>query len=558
MSKAAQQDFSGGIWRELDAPPGYVYGAFNAVVINSELRLRGGSSYRSTAAPNALKGIAAGALSGGARVVGWTTAEIVSIASDDVTPTAVQSTGGDPVAPASRAVVHGGALVMRSTATPKLWVYGGSRKAATGAVTLTTVAGERTVAGTATTFLADTDPGALLYDGAIPSVVDSVDSNTQVTLHDPRHTALAAVPAGFQPVIGFSPYQATPGGTFAHTPLTGGAFSAMTVAANKLLLAAGSQVWVGRPRDWEFTANEYHDIGATVLGLEALGSSSALVFGANGVWEIDNVAYDLTDEAGNPQQQLGRLAPNVVLWNDRGLAAWDGRVVAPALDDVYLFAPGSAPAVISRGIRSLYRSYVRLGMVPGMATVVNGHYVLPILSGGTQADVLVCRLDQTDRLGAVRPAWTRWNSALETQMVVSEPKAGVSRLVAASGSRYVDFSAALTGDPSTDADGSHPQLDVITNDYSTGPGNRNTVTRVRLRYALEGAATLGASYVTGTEAAPATTALPTAGPADGEDGTSWRLLKRCSRIRFRFQSSGSPTTLRVRSLEMFTRDSNRP
>lgn len=555
MGKLAQADFGGGIWRELDAPQGYVYDAVNAVVDGTDLRLRGPITRRGAEASTQLSGLAAATLAGGPRVVGWTDTALYVLADDGSSWSTVTSTGSEPIAVFSRPVVYGGAMVMRCAFKSRVWAYAGSRKA-NRTDTLTVANGSTTVTGTGTAFMTDVDPGMMFLDylDAL-SVVDEVASNTELSLVYPRISGLSGIAADLGPVVPFNPRQ-TPG---LNKPLSPLPFTSMAVAGNKLLLAVGTKVWMSRAFDWNVNDNEFHDAGSPVIGLESFGNA-ALVFTTSGVYVIENVALDLTDEAGNPQQQLRLLSPNVVLWNDSGIAAWEGRVVVPALDGVFLFSPGEPPVEISRPIGGPYRSYVAAGYRPGLATVFHGHYFLPIVSAGlgTLIDVLVCRLDQG------RTAWTRWGGSMAPYMLTKEQTGtGGSRLTGArrSGFTYLsDLTGALEpASAAADADGSVPVWDVTTNDMPTGPGNRNTVTRARLRYALTGSAAVRVSYVTGPESGYAETVLsPDGGPGDGEDAVSWRFAKRTARLRFRVQSSGGAATLRLRSLEVFTRDSYRP
>jgi inactivated superfamily I helicase len=104
-------------------------------------------------------------------------------------------------------------------------------------------------------------------------------------------------------------------------------------------------------------------------------------------------------------------------------------------------------------------------------------------------------------------------------------------------------------------------MDVTTRDYDTGPGNRNTIYKLRLRYDLADAAaddpTIAASYSTGPEGA-AFTALSTSAPEnDGTDPYTWRFVKRTRRARFRFLSSGPSANLKLRVVEVLVRPSSR-
>jgi hypothetical protein len=121
------------------------------------------------------------------------------------------------------------------------------------------------------------------------------------------------------------------------------------------------------------------------------------------------MALELTDAAGNPQQRLEQTSQDIVLWGNAGVETWQGAVVVPALDGVWLVsALGQPLALLSRSITAQYRAYVKAGYQPGQAEVWRSHYVLPIVDGSNVVqDELVCRLDrpQEARGGTVYP-WT--------------------------------------------------------------------------------------------------------------------------------------------------------
>lgn len=550
MGKLGQADFGGGIWRELDAPTGYVYDAENAVVDGADLRLRGGTvTLGPGEAASPWLGVAAGRVAAGPRLVVWNSTDVMVLTpSNDLLGATVGF--AQFFEKYARVPVYAGAFVFRIDSLPGVILYGGTTKI-DASVATTRTKGSADIS-TAASF-ADVEAGHIVHgtSAADSYVVDAVLSTTAAALTATWREATVTDTLDFRQVWPAVPV------TSAHAQ----PYSCLTVAANRLVVGESTRIWMTRINEFRSNENEFHDLGTEVIGLEAMGSNMVLAFGTTGVWAIDNVALDLTDAAGNPQQQLRLITPNVGLWNDSGLASWEGRVVVPAHDDVYLFTPDGGPTVISRGIRSLYRSYVQEGSLrPGVASVFQGHYFLPIIdASGTVHDVLVCRLDQTDARGNLRPAWTRFKDhALVTALAVEAPGEGASpRLAAVAGAELLDLTGTL--DPSvatTDADGGTPDLDVTTNDIPTGPGNKNTVTRLKLRYELAGDAVV-ASFLTGNPGSE-TVLAPEGPPSDGETSVSWRFVKRTDRIRFRVRTSGGAAKLRLRSLEVFTRDSNRP
>jgi hypothetical protein len=559
MGKLVQADFGGGIWRDLDAPPGYVYDVLNGIVDGTDLRLRGSISTASDnfGSSNPVTGVAAGRLAGGDRVVLWNQSGVSIL---DGTDTSQVITTGSPIEGFSRAVVFGGAMFLRLS-THGMFAYAGSRKPGPGTDSGggTITHGSRVLHGNGSSaWLTSVDAGEFWTSSAGIYVVDRVDANDRLTLRTP-YTGADDSPGSIPFVVSYESDPASTSGELLGT----GPISCMTVAANKLVICYDTKAWMTRPLEFGVNDNEFHDVGSRIRGAEALGGSAVLLFADRGTFVVENVALDLTDEAGNPQQQLRLVSPNLVLWHDSGLASWEGRVVAPCLDDVYLLAPDQPPAGVSRGIRPLYREYVRDGYRPGVAQVYQGHYVLPIIAAnGGLVDVLVCRLDQSDGQGRLRPAWTRWSgSTMPRSLALAGQSDGTQKLLGTYGARASDLSDTVApSDVTTDADGSAVYLDATTNDFATGPGNRNTITELRLRFALESAGNplLSTSFILGPLGGEAETAVGDSAEDGGEDGVRWYFKKRCERVRFRVRTSGDAATLRLRSLEAFVRDSYRP
>jgi hypothetical protein len=137
--------------------------------------------------------------------------------------------------------------------------------------------------------------------------------------------------------------------------------------------------------------------GSTVTGIAPV-RSAVLIFGTRSVFLLSNVALDIVDANGNPQQSLQQLS-DIQVWGKAGLASWANAVIAPCRDEVYLLDGISAPVPMSRSISKTYRSYVRAGYTPGRAEVTENHYLLPILNsaGTAKVAVLVCKLDHPIR-----------------------------------------------------------------------------------------------------------------------------------------------------------------
>jgi hypothetical protein len=298
-----------------------------------------------------------------------------------------------------------------------------------------------------------------------------------------------------------------------------------------------------------------------------------VLFTTTGVWTASNMNLDLTSSTGDPQQTLQQVNKDIVAWGNSGVAGfspysgvqdWQGQFVVPALDDIYIFGVNSPAISIGRGIRSLYRSYVAQGYQPGLATVYQGHYILPIRTSGFDVvDTLVCRLDQRDRTGHIRPAWTRMDGQGRQLVFTGRARAtGAPSLVGGRALRLVDATSwfSPSGASRQDADGTAHALDVIENDVEFP--NRATTQKVDLLYELsafltDAPAFLG-SWSSGVEGAPWTPLSTSAGENDGRVPKRWRLIKRVRNVRFRWQTFGPAATARIRGRVLYVRDSNRP
>jgi hypothetical protein len=335
-----------------------------------------------------------------------------------------------------------------------------------------------------------------------------------------------------------------------------------------------------------FNANDFHQMpeGVLVRGLHGL-RNAMVVFTTGGIWIISNIGFDLVDAAGNVQHRVDQYSREVILWRDTGLAAWEGGLVVPALDGVWLVRYGvasdaAAPLVrISDPIESLYRDYVNLGYQPGLATIYRGHYLLPIMNGSAVVDTLVCRLDAEGR------PWTRLSGTgaqiaafawrLET---TGKPQlvGGSSRVGRVLNLNYFEPSNASP----LDADGTVPPFSVQFRDYATGQLNANTITKVVLAYTMTDPSNAN-PYLTLTQISghpsrgdtewglfdwgqadwgtAAFQPLPTTALEDpnGLSPKTWRLAKRERFGRFKVDATGATGYLALRYLEMYVRSSGR-
>lgn len=378
------------------------------------------------------------------------------------------------------------------------------------------------------------------------------------------------------------------------------------VVANRLLAAEGSRVSfsvIGDPTKFETT--DFHELpgGIEVLGIEGLRQSAA-VFTTSGVWVIGNLARNLTDESGNVQQTLDLYSQDLVLWGSGGIAAWEGALVVPGTEAIYLLSLGVSSEKaqsfvrISDPIVDLYQQYVQEGYAPGQATVIDNHYLLPIIGGGDVVDVLCARLDMPLKDGRSRP-WTHLSgSGAKIAAYATRVTSGFSRtpeligaLYSAADSRPVTLSYLRpTASTTTDHDGTVPRWTITTRAYPTGANVQNTVTKLKARYQLAGANSPTISCAVSTEspvqpagaatwgnatwgeftwASPAeqafdtladlTTKLPLLAPVDldGRNPYSWHPRRKVRFIQFRLSSNDPTSQLSINSLELSIRAQGR-
>ena len=261
--------------------------------------------------------------------------------------------------------------------------------------------------------------------------------------------------------------------------------------AGRLLAAVDDKVMfsgIGTPT--VFNDTDFHQLpgGVKVLGIEGLRDSAA-VFTTDGIWMISNLAMDLTDDAGNVQQRLDQYSRDIVLWGNAGIAAWQGGLIVPATDAVWQLSLGvtsEAPqpfARLSQPIDSLYQDYVNRGYQPGLATVYRSHYILPILSGNSVVDTLVCKLSLPSR------PWSRMQgSSARCAALAQHRQDGTPAPQLIGGSslgRILNLHwfepGALTA---LEADASLFDWDMLLRSYATGSLNMNTVTKLRAGYQL--------------------------------------------------------------------------
>jgi hypothetical protein len=593
LAKVTQDDFSGGAFqgraRPLIPPTG-LYAASNALFDeDAACYKRGGSEYVAAAAVGtSLRMIWDGVLSVGARTLVGNTEDYAVLNAGD---TAFVNIGGPGMLEPQRATVFDGMLILDDGS-----VYGGSRNPTNlGGSTVTVTQGSKTVTATGTPgFLTALDAGMLFRVNSPATgrfyVVESVDSNTQVTLKDAYMEATAA---GL--VYSFTTYGNVSDNATGYVQATGG----YAAIFNRLLAAAGRTVYFsgGRQADGSVLHSfavdtDQHEFSGTVLGIVPL-RDLVFVFTTDGVFVISGMADDLLDPDGvNFQQQVEPVNSDLILWGRPGIATYQNQMLIPGVDGLWAMGPATSPGLLSKSIQQRWRDHVHAGYKPGLATVFRNHYQLPVLNATNEVvDYLVCRLDrpQSSPIGTIFP-WSWWTGqaantpALTTR--ISGSSARAPKLLAADRAtgRVLDLTSTFEPDDSNavEADASTIEWRVILRDYATGDGNLNHVRRLRIRYELitvvDGPETsiqgfvgtgedtgVGARYgeavydtdTYGDPTAAEFTQLEGGAPPDpgGTHPHTWHFNKRARHVRALLSSTVPSSRCILRSAEWYIRPS---
>ncbi len=434
------------------------------------------------------------------------------------------------------------------------------------------------------------------------SVDESDGSATEVSGLVATAGARPAVMDGKMYFPGGKTFDGTTVGTATH------ASDHYAVCGNRLLYVSGNRVYFSAIGDaTTYDTTDYHapPAGVDIAGLVAVRDAAAILT-TEGVWLISNMSYDLTDDTGAPVQRLDRYSQELVAWGDTGIAGWQGGVIVPGRDAVWLMQVGVASDAgqafsrISDQISDLYRNYVASGYEPGTAVVFRGHYLLPIVNEGTLIDVLVCNLTATNRRGQRTFAWSHFDGRGKVaHLAVTDEQP--QRLFGAQGKRMLEafyFTAKAHG---RDVGGAEPRLDLTLRDYMTGALNDNTVLKIRVAYELVGGYKYGTEWgefdwgETYWEGAPGDTqpvieawygsnrlrgtqwglfdwggadwafpfgtifALEGEAPVDVAAAKPfvWWVRKKARYARFRLRAKGASSRLSIRSVEVFVRDAGR-
>lgn len=568
LSLRTQDDFSKGMFQSVDTqriPDGGSYDIENGLLDADEgvIYRRGGSVYVTTSnASEALTGIWCAELGGGHRVVARSQTKlfVVNAAGTGLYEISPSYRMGSPAPYQGMFVVPclstGVRYAGSSAHPPVIFLYGGGRSNyiyGTGTVAVT--AGSTTVTGTGTTWTGNVEAGSIFYISSTfeAGVVENVRSNTSITLKSPWSGATGTgLGYGAGETMINTPPALTQMGSLTTLP-------AVATAANRLFVGFGDTIvfsHIGQPLIW--TDTDYHKLadGGTVTGLMSL-RGRLLVFTTVGMYAIDNVAFDLTDAAGNPQQSMSLISGEVVTIGADGIAPWRGAFVVPCLKGVYLVDGSSSPVPISEKISGLYRSYLAAGYVPGVATVYNNTYILPMLSAGVGTATLVC--DLASRVWSRASGYSGLSTGFGVQTTAS---ASTQTLYSSAGLRVLDckwFSPSSTY--KNEADGTTHSFSVTTRDFTL---SSLKAFAKKIRLWVEGVdagtdnPTITASYAMGTPGSSFTSLGSTSAESTGDTPlTAWSVNKTGRRIRFKFSSTSPFASLKIKALDLFIRPRGR-
>lgn len=557
LTTLTQDDFSGGMFQGPDVsriPGNGAYDIVNGLVdsVAGLVYRRGGAVYK-TPANVAItpQMIWDGNLAGGRRTL---VSDAMTVYAMDVGDTTMTSVGlsGATVQASARPVVTGGMAFWPTSNYSGYIMYGGSRSA-TATDIATANPGSRVINGN---YTATAVPGSLFAFTAGPATgyvvpVAAVDT-TQITLAFPWPG-----PFALSQNVTFAKYFSVTNQYLIDTDTT-----YLATAANRLWRMNGSTIWFSEINHFgssnALTDTNYHQLPSGEVIRGGMGTANGLlVFTNGGVWTVRNPSLNLTDAAGNVQQQLVLVYPELRLWHINGVVSWKGALIVPAADDVYLVDGMSSPVAIGTAISGLLQAYVTAGYTLGAASISNGVYVLPVLNGTTWVDTLCCRLNSR--------SWTRMSgySGQSVGFAVRRPSTGAESLLSIRSQRVLDCTGwfAPSGGNKNEADGSTHTFSLTTRDFTLGP-LRAMVKKIRLW--VEGvdagadSPTITAGYGEGAAGGSIVGLTGTAGASDGESPAGvWQVNHADKHMRFRFVSTAPWASLKIKALDVFVRPRGR-
>lgn len=587
LVKIAQENFSAGSFRSVArhlVPRSGVYTILNGLLDeDGSIYRRGGSEYLSNGGLGSagLRFIWDGQLSPGARTLVASATKFGVLDVDDAT---IIDIGGPGLAGPVRGFVIRDLLFLEDGS-----IYGGSRKTASYSTgTVTTTNASATVTGSGTSWSANADAGMLFrISGERVYVVKSVDSNTQITLTEPYEGTTAGGKAYTLKAI------ETASAPYKSGAALGTIFNRLLVAnGNRLDFSQGINTTTKNMQPHVFVDNHQLSGGVQILGIQDL-RDTVLLFTTAGLYTITGMAFDLIDFTGNVQQRLELANKDLILWGKEGIATFGNQLVVPCTDGVHQLGVAQGPELLSRSIALLYQSYVRAGYKPGLASAYKGHYSLPILDASNAVvDTLVCRLDRPIKteIGTVYP-WSFMSghggnvTAFATRVGGSSGSRSPQLLGAsrATGSRILKLGGwwEPAAARKNDADGTTHEWQLEGRDDATGPGNENTVRKLKVWYELIDAGSddpkINALYSKGAELPGIphydevnydeavywddnVEFLQADGQAPEDTGRNpftWLLTASTRFIRWRLTLSGPCASLRLRSVEWSVRPSGK-
>lgn len=465
--------------------------------------------------------------------------------------TAFETFGATASSPLAR-IADLGLFLVQASGVNTVGVWAGSQKVRYSTGTVTVTNGSKTVTGSGTLWLANVDKGMIL-DANGYGVVESIDSNTQITLREPwAWPSGSGLSGALQPWVALSDPTVAVGDPDIHG-------TSVTTAANRVLVGQGHKVLIsktvdpdtGAARPFEFAANDYHEFPGDVVALATL-RDVVFVFTKAGIYALSNVGLEIVDAFGNAQHRIEKVSGDVIARAPGGFAYWRDSVLFVALDGVYVLGASGSLDLISRNIGPLLRAHVDAGHTPGQMIAFRDHVFVPV--GG---DLFVGRLDRRVKTSAGESApWTRLvggDAGSVRTLAVQDPY-GAPKLVAGQSTTgfLLDmsgiFASAVSGSAAGDPAGSYSMV-VETREFLPGDGNVAMVRDVVLDYVLgNGSVSVAAAGDGGGYASLVTS--PGVNSSDGKP-RAVGVTKSCRRIALRLTFSGSAgsklRTLRLRS-----------
>ena len=389
------------------------------------------------------------------------------------------------------------AVVSNQIYLPNGSAWGGSilNNYVTGTAALT--AGSDVAVGTGTSWVTNTEPGQFFVQSGTYYRILAVTDNTHIQL-DRKSTVTVAT----------TNYTITRMATWTRpSSLDPAARIRLCSIAGRLVVAANNRIaFSNGDAPWVFTPDDFHELpgGVQIMGLASI-RDTLLVFTNFGLWSVTNMSYDLTDAAGNIQQILSLLTPEVSLWHEGGLCEWNGKIIAPCIDKIFIVDALSPPIPISTSIAPDYLSFVNGNYRLGGCRVFNGHLFMPVLDTAfNPAALYICRLDRPVQ---GRQTYFPWSTITSDARMVTHFDVNLTDvkpvlLGSLQAHLLVDYAPFFTPNVNNRLDSGTQkyEFDVETRDFPTGNGQPNHVRKLRLRYTMEGAADILAGYSYGSKA----------------------------------------------------------